>query len=95
MSEQYKPSSEEIKKAIISKIMALSAVSQAHGQMTDDGQAAFIGAAIVLILKVSQNESHVMLLDKYLDQFVDEVDILTKEKTVMEYLVNAKLHAQN
>lgn len=95
MSKPNRKQSEEIKKAIISKIMALSVVSQAHGQMTDDGQAAFIGAAIGLILKVSQNESHVMLLDKYLDQFVDEVDILTGEKTEIEYLVNAKLHSQN
>ena len=78
---------EEKKNEILNKLMALAEICSVNGMIGQDGQSMFIGETIKVVLLASTEESHAELLHKHVSNFLSEVEVLMKKKTLNQYLI--------
>ena len=71
---------------LLKKINELAGICCINGMIGNDYQSIFVGENVRNILIASTNEKHLMLLHKHMNQFLAEVQVLQKNKTLNEYL---------
>ena len=71
----------------IQKIEMLSVLLSALGQAKEDGQSLFIGETIKVVLTAASEEEHAALLYKHISNFINEVQVLTGNKTLNQHLI--------
>ena len=78
---------EEKKNEILNKLMALAEICSVNGMIGQDGQSMFIGETVKVVLMAASEESHADLLYKHVSNFLSEVEVLMKKKTLNQYLI--------
>lgn len=74
------------KEKITLQIQILSQLLGVQGDINKDLQSVFVSSSVQVILKASQNKSHIFLFMKCLEEFMDGVIMMEGEMKVEDFL---------
>ena len=74
------------KEKITLQIQILSQLLGDPRTVNQDLQSAFVSSSVEVILRASQNENHILLFTKYLEEFMDGVIMMEGEMKVEDFL---------
>lgn len=80
-------SEKERKEQILNKIAELANMGGVQGLVNGDMEFILVVETIKLVLTAAQDEAHLELLHTHMSNFLDEVQVLTGQKTAKQFLL--------
>ena len=80
--------SDEVKRLVIEKLAELTMIGQAQGAISGDNQILFIAETSQVVLNAGMNEAEAGLLHKHVQNYLNEMQMLKGNISVINHLMN-------